>query len=425
MAHYHARFNVCRFGVTRYGLADHPLVFLVGGSTKTPAVDDFQIVSALDGSPSVCTFTLVQPTKPTLWGDVTLSLGGALIWGGTLTEARARVQKILAGTVYYQCQAIDWTWLMDRFSRVTIEFGAGTSVNTAIATLLKNYTDGGFATGYIPWTLGTIGPMSITGETVSASIRRIAAAVNAFVRIRPDKRVDVFQSLPSSNALTIGNSSEIRDVGYESSGSQIRTRVFYVGGGGSTTALVSAGAASVPVDECGWYSGFLAQAGSDLFAYTGRSVSSGPGSLTGCSGIAHDLPQGAPVNVVAQADDVAAQAALSASLGGGRSGIAVGWFVDGRLSQSEVASRASADLTFYKAEIPAFGYTTTKRYHEPGKVVTVSVTDPLSITGDFRIQRVTTRPYGKVTGNDPTYFEHIVECRLARRADILDVVVGA
>ena len=34
-------------------------------------------------------------------------MGGALIWGGTLISVRAVAQKIVAGTVFYQCQAID------------------------------------------------------------------------------------------------------------------------------------------------------------------------------------------------------------------------------------------------------------------------------------------------------------------------------
>lgn len=424
MPYYHARVNACRVGVTHTGLANHPIVFSIGGVQHYPKVDGFSIVSALDGSPSTCTFTLQQATAPTRFADVTITLGGSLIWGGTLTETRTVAQRFASGAVFHECQAIDWTWLMDRYARVTLEVGQ-TSVNTLVSTILGSYTNGGFSTGYISGTLSAVGPMSFQGETVSSAIRRVASAASAYVRIRPTKSVDVFQSLPASNALTISNSSEIRNVAYEASGSQIRTRAYYVGGGGATTALVSAGAATVPVDECGWYSGTKAQAGGSVFTYSGRSASSGPGNLTGCSGITYDIPEGGQVQVVAQADDATAQTNLATALGGGRSGIAVAWFADDRLSQTEVTARASADLTFYKSEIPTLSYVTTARYHEPGKIVSATVTSPISFSGDFRIQRVTTRPYGKMVGDDPSYLESQVECRLGRRSDILDIVVGA
>lgn len=422
MAYYHARANVCRAGVTYAGLAHHVAVFRVGATDRTAAcmVDGFSIVTALDGSPSTCTF-VAEGFTPALGSDVTLTLGGALIWGGTLIAVRAVAQKLVANTAFYQCQAIDWTWLMDRYAVVNAEI-APRAANQAVAEILRTFTDGGFHTGYIPMELGSVGPFSFTGVRVSEALRRIAAAVNAFVRVRPDKAVDVFQTLPTSNALSIGNSSDIRGVIYESSLAQVRTRTYYAGGGSQTTALVSPLQTTIPVEECSWYvGGTQVLVESALITYAGVSAASGPGSLTGCSGFTKEIPQGATVATLAQADDSAAQTALATVLGGGRSGVAVGWFSDSRLSLGEASARCVSDVALFKEAIPSLGYTTSDRYHEPGKTVAVSVTDPVTVSGDFRIQSIVMTPFGPIEGNTPR-FQYRVECRLARRADLLDLL---
>lgn len=422
MAYYHARANVCRAGVTYAGLAHHPFVATIGSTDRTANIlyDTFTVTTALDGSPSTCAFS-VQGFSPTQGNDVLLTLGGELIWAGTLTEVRAVAQKFASGTVTYQCQAIDWTWLMDRYARVNLTLGATTAVNQAVASVLAGFTDGGFRRGYVPMDLSSVGPMTFEAETVSGALRRIAAAAGAYMRVRPQKRVDVFDTLPASNALSLGNSSEIRNVVYESSLSQVRTRTFYVGGGGQATATTAPTSTTIPVDECGWYNGTQVYVDGDIISYTGRSMESGPGSLTGVTGISVDIAQGAKVSVLAQADDSAAQTALATVLGGGRSGVSVGWFSDGRLSQAEVDARAAADVDAFKSATPALSYVTAKRYHEPGKTVSVSISDPFAIADTFRVQQVVMRPFGIVAGTTPT-FEYQVQCRVFRRADLIDQV---
>lgn len=421
MAYYHARANVCRAGVTYAGLANHPAVLTIGGTDRTSAslVDGFSITTALDGSASTCAFDATGFT-PTLGADVTLTLGGALIWGGTLTDVRANAQKLTSGAVFWNCQAIDWTWLMDRYAVVNQEMAARPA-NQAVAEILRTYTDGGFTTGYIPMEMGTVGPFSFSGETVSSALRRIAASCGGFLRMKPDKSVDLFSTLPTSNALSIGNSTDIRSVVYESSLAEVRTRTYYAGGGAQTTSQVLPSSTTIPVDECSWYEGTQVLIGNDVVTYSGRSALNGPGTLTGCSGIDREIAQGAQVQVLAQVDDATAQTALATVLGGGRSGVAVGWFGDTSLSQAEATARATKDVEFYKQAIPSLSYTTSARYHEPGKTVTVSTTDPVTISGDFRIQQVVMTPFGAVAGNTPS-FQYQVSCRLVRRADVIDLL---
>lgn len=423
MAYYHARANVCRAGVTHAGLANHPAVFTVGATARTGnvLVDDFTITTTLDNAPSSCQFT-VQGFTPAVGNDVTLTMGGELVWGGTILSSRAVMQKFNSGAVYWNCQAIDWTWEMDRESPVDILIQSSLGVNTITALLLRTYTDpsSGFTPGYISSAVGNAGPFAWTGMKVSEALRAVAASAGCYMRITPTKAVDMFTSLPASNALSLGNSSEIRQAVYEQSLSQVRTKTFIAGGGGQTTANVSVGATVVPVDECEWYTGTVAETPGDRFVYTGRSASSGPGNLTGCSGVAYDIPQGTKVRVVGRVTNTAAETALATVLGGG-TGRAFGWFDGGDHTQATVTAMATSDTTLYGAALPSLQYTTAARFHEPGKEVTVSISDPVSVSGTFRIQSVTMRPFGAIVGNTPR-FEYAVQCRLVRRQDAIDVL---
>lgn len=432
MAFLHARSNVCRSGVTHAGLANQPLGLTIGGVSRAAdvLVDGFAITTTVDGSPSTCTL-VVTGVQPTEGQDLILTLGGALLWGGTIMRVRAVAQKLVSDTVFWHCQAIDWTWLLDRFARVTALY-ENLAVNTLVATILAGSTNGGFQPGWIDGSLGTIDRIQFTGETVSNALARVAKAANngagAYYRLRADKSVDLFSTLSiEGNPLSLSNSSDIRDVIWDRSLTEIRTRVFYAGGGAQTSGPVASGAVAIPVDALGWY----APSGQvlveqDIISYTGKSTTSaGAGSLTGCTGIDRDIPAGATVAVLMQVDDATAQSNLATLLGSGRSGIATAWFSDGRLAHGEATKRASADLAFYKAAIPALEYTTNAKWAKPGKVVSVSITSPFTISGNFLIQSVTIRPFGAVdllAASGPIW-QYQVITRLARRVDVTDLLL--
>jgi hypothetical protein len=107
----------------------------------------------------------------------------------------------------------------------------------------------------------------------------------------------------------------------------------------------AAGSTSLPVEDCAQFlsgGGWAEAPGGQVFSYTGRSVSSGPGSLTGipasgpgsltaavragtvsalahltgCAGIVYAINSGDPVNILVIINDAAAQAALAALVGG-------------------------------------------------------------------------------------------------------------
>jgi hypothetical protein len=182
----------------------------------------------------------------------------------------------------------------------------------------------------------------------------------------------------------------------------------------------AAGSTSLAVDDCTPFlaGGGWAQApGSQAFLYTGRSVSSGPGSLTGIpasgtgsltadvragtvkalahltgvSGILYAINKGDPVNIEVIVNDAAAQAALAALVGG--DGIHEMFLTDGTIGITEATARANAELSLRKDPLVTVSFTSRDPSMQSGRDVTLTITSP-SISGTFKIQRVTITQLG-------------------------------
>lgn len=173
---------------------------------------------------------------------------------------------------------------------------------------------------------------------------------------------------------------------------------------GSTTLQVASLTGFPPA---GW-----AVAESILIRYTGTSSAggffltgipaSGPGSITA------DIPPGAAVTaspalvgvspvvsvtvgdsvqLIAQVDDLAAQAAIAAIEGG--DGIIEHYIQDRRLSEAGARGRGLAELELFKTVETQLSYTTHDVNTRSGRTVHVDMPAPTNIAGDFLIQRVT------------------------------------
>lgn len=301
----------------------------------------------------------------------------------------------------FHLTATDYVWLLDRYALVTKTY-RNQGVSTIVGDIIATYTNGGFVPGYLPQSLGDIGEISFTQVRVSEALRRLAQACNGSLRIDYKKSISILDgtAIDAVNSIDISDSSrDVWNFRYKTDPSQWRTRVIWEGGGSTTTALVSPNATSVAVDEIGWYSrsGGTVRAGTVIFTYTGRSADSGPGSLTGCSGITDFVAQGENVYVMVQVDDTGAQATLAAILGGGASGIAVQYNADNRLGLSEITLRATTDLQKYSAAQQVVTYTTSNAYTSVGRPVTVAVTIPTTINATLSIQQQ--RLYGHFRAN--------------------------
>ena len=380
--------------------------FYVSGTARTTGLDldEFTIVYNL-GQPTTLTARVVGFT-PAAGNEVRVydgGTGGPVFFGGHITHRQIETgQRIAGDRKVWTIRCQDYSWLMDRYARVTAVYES-LSYNTIVHRILASFTNGGFSGGYIPSSLGTIDRIQFTQETVWSALNRIADAAGGYLSVTPDKHVHIFTSpdhLPA-NAVSLTNSSNnFADLMRELDYTDIATRVEFEGGGSATTAVVSAAATTIPVEETRWYSasGGSVMANQQEIAYTGVSTRSGPGSLTGCTGITYDIPQGEAINVFVRVNDTTAQTALATALGGGLSGIAVHYQADKRLTLPEATGRANKILTNRKNGSDEIRYDTYDDIHTaskftvPGKLASVSVTAPETISGTYRVQQVVFRP---------------------------------
>lgn len=407
---YHARASVCRAGVTYAGLTGRTFAVSVGGVSRTAHAQanvNFSILKSLDGDSAL---TLTFDGAPPVEGqDAIVTLGGELFFGGTVQ----RVRSVQTGQIVKsETVCSDWRWLLNRYARVTGTFTGG--INAVVARLLATYSNGGFLPGSIPQALGNI-TITCDDEGLWDVILRIARGANngagAFVRLTPYKRVDIGTTFHDGINLAITNTSDYRSVSYERTLDQVRTRVQARGVGTDTTAPVSPGATTIPVSECGIFpgSGSVWVSSVGVVAYAGKSAAIGPGALTGVSGLSAPVPQGATVQVYAVADDGPAQSALASALGGGRSGVAVHSVANEAWSSDEVSRMASAHLSLLKAPMRAVtlsGVTVTAGrlwQHEPGTILTSTVTQPQTIDGQFRVQRVNVSAMSSLAESEPIF----------------------
>lgn len=108
----------------------------------------------------------------------------------------------------------------------------------------------------------------------------------------------------------------------------------------------------------------------------------------GVGAILYDVVKGEPVNLIAQADDVAAQTMLAALIAG-HDGIQDDYLQDNRLSYTEALARATAHLALRSTIEVGVKYKCRDTNTRAGRTIHVNLPAPTSVTGDFKIQQVT------------------------------------
>lgn len=187
---------------------------------------------------------------------------------------------------------------------------------------------------------------------------------------------------------------------------------------GTSLVATAAGSTTLFVEDLAQFaaSGW-AEVGGVVFSYTGRSGSSGAGTLTGIpasgvgsltaavragtvrsiphltgvTGVAYAIPKGEPVNIVVTVNDTAAQTAMAAAVGG--DGIHEMFLSDGRWSITEATARANAELSQRKDPLITTSLRSRDQTIQSGRSITFSMTNP-AITGTAKIQRVTISEIG-------------------------------
>jgi hypothetical protein len=179
-----------------------------------------------------------------------------------------------------------------------------------------------------------------------------------------------------------------------------------------TAKFVSAGSTELPVTSTAPFSatGGYVQVGTQVIPASGDNaigtsipwgtpVTTAPALIgipaTGAGAIAWALLRGDPVNVVVIVDDLAAQAALAALLGGG-DGVRESLLADGRIGLTEAAARGRALLAANKAVRETVAYRSRDVQTRSGARVVVDLPAPTDIHGTYRIQEVgITRFHGR------------------------------
>lgn len=192
----------------------------------------------------------------------------------------------------------------------------------------------------------------------------------------------------------------------------------------------AAGSTTLTVSDLSQFSegnGWL-RVGNQIVSFTSRAASSGSGNLQGipASGIGALLAdvtagtpviclpflktsattlamnQGDPVALFVQRDDTTAQTALAALEGG--DGIHEHPISDEALTTVALCNaRGDAELALFKSPIKSITYASEDQKTRSGKTISVNLSSPTSIVGDFQIQRVTISQIDMASNQPPCY----------------------
>lgn len=384
----------------------------IGGSSRKVDQETLHITHRLS-APSTAEL-YVRGFTPAEFSDVQLyngGTGGYRLFGGTAIQVEYDAVR-LGDDPWHRVSCQDYTWLINRYQRVNARY-SDIGINTCLRQILAAYTDGGFTVGYCPASLGDLWDVRFSDASVTDAIEELARTAGGFWDVDADKRVHIFIDPDhlSTDSISLTNSSKnFARPTVTKDGSDVATRVYVLGASSATTAETTPAAVLLPVEDVTLFRGATAVAGTVLcnemvLTYTGVSTTTGPGNLTGVSGITAHIPQGSEVQVRVMAEDASAQSDLATLLGGGLSGIAeLTLTADADI---DLATQiAAAELDKRKAVFKGMTYSAQDQVHTgaskavKGQNVSVNITAPTTVSGTFRIQEVQigVKPNGKLSG---------------------------
>ena len=395
MALLYARAGYGRAGATRSDYFRESLVATIGGVDHGANFwkGTTLIRKALNEQPDTATFRVFGMT-PLAGQEVIISNGSISnrLFGGIITGRTQVPVKQVGGTPVYTIWDVtcgDWLWDLAG-TRVLKEYPAQAAHLIAL-DLAATYAPG-YSTARIKAGAPVIDGIAFDYATLPEAFTQLAARCDPTWHFNCDADkvlhfFDVEPTLAQPVPITTAN-LDYDLLSYDESLTLVRTRVIVEGGGGTTTAPVAVAATSIPVDECGWYTGTTVKCGKQVLTYTGRSASSGPGNLTGvpaagAGSIQYAIRQGDPVNILVTVNDVPAQTALAAVMGG--TGIREFVVRDGTIGVAAATARANAELTLFQASVKAGGYESRDKVIDCGRTATIllpgrglSVTAPIT-----------------------------------------------
>jgi hypothetical protein len=228
-------------------------VITIGGSTRTSNVrkDSLVIVDELNEAPNTCSFSCDGFT-PTIGQEVVITLGGTKEFGGHLTRIVQRYEAQNRANVAFECQAVDYTRLLDR-RKVTKRYTA-TSASSIVTDIISSFTTG-FTTAGVVGGLPTIDEIDFTFEDVSRALSRVASLAGGYWYVDYDRDLHFFitEATSTPDDITDVQHTHVHDIALDTDASQQRTRTLVEGGGGSLTQEIAPGDTEIRVDDLSWY----------------------------------------------------------------------------------------------------------------------------------------------------------------------------
>ena len=135
---------------------------------------------------------------------------------------------------------------------------------------------------------------------------------------------------------------------------------------------------------------------------TCRAAAARHSGQSGAGAIIYPLHNGDNINLLMTVDDLGAQAALAALVGG--SGIQEAYIQDGRIGYTEATARGtrrcSKDRSTLLVEVH---YTCRDPLTRSGATIVCNLPPPTSLAGNYKIQDVTIANFSAKPGQPPTY----------------------
>jgi hypothetical protein len=279
---------------------------------------------------------------------------------------------------------------------VTARF-TSTQGGEILRALVNSYTSG-FTATHVQASMGQVDEIEFTRETVARAITRTMNRIGGRWYLDPYDDVHAFvgEESGASPAAPITSSATVSkhwDWKHERDTSQVRTRVFVVGGGHATTAQNIVGNTTIFLDDSEYLTGCTTlSAGRYIYDVASVNRTSAPwfvvlSNSLSSGGLLEGLPAGTMFNVYTTAQSTTLQNSIAAIEGG--DGIHEYSASDGRLTQAGALQRAQAELTIFGSIEQRGSYVTRDPSAQAGKLVYLNAGSPTQVTSvTAKIQRV-------------------------------------
>lgn len=285
-----ARLGAARLGAFRLGYRQPTVKITINGTdrstTRQVRIEGLTIRDYLDGAPNIATMR-VSGFTPVAGHEVKVGLGsthfGSLVFAGHIQQMVQIYEGEKPANVAYDLTCVSYEWLLNR-RKVNGRF-LSTSATAVVQSIMDDFTSG-FTRRSVELGLEDLDEITFTNEGVTDALDRVAKRIGAYWYIDAGKDLHFFlddvqgevHDITTAAPKTAAGVTKATDL------SQVRTRVFYEGGGAATPCAVAAGATLLPVDDLAWYpsTGGLVQVGPQRVAYTGTAPG-GTGAIVGSS----------------------------------------------------------------------------------------------------------------------------------------------